>query len=67
MITFETEEDFENAVMEVLVKRLYVSVNTSDAGYYSSDGKMIEVAINDNLGGCITESSVSLPTPTLQY
>ena len=67
MIKFETEEDFEDAVMAVLAKRLEVSVNTSDAGYYSSDGKMIEVAINDNLGGCITNNSTSLPTPTLQY
>lgn len=32
MITFETQEDFEDAVMQVLYKRLCVNVEVSD-GY----------------------------------
>ena len=67
MITFEDEEEFENAVMSVLHKRLQVNISTRNAGYYSSEGKEIEVDISDSLDGCICLDSTSLPTPSLQY
>ena len=33
MITFETQEDFEDAVMQVLHKRLSIDVNVASRGY----------------------------------
>ena len=67
MITFETEEDFEDAVMAVLTKRLEISVDIRNASWYDSDGKVIEVTISDNVEGWLCESSASLPTLALQY
>lgn len=50
MITFETLEDFENAVMEVLRDRLEVGVSVSEGYYDYSETKVtkVEVTLRDS-------------------
>lgn len=48
MITFETQEDFEDAVMAVLRSRLYLSSEKSrDYGYRGNIEETIELSLKD--------------------
>lgn len=60
MITFETEEDFEVAVLQVIRDNLGI-----DTGYgeYGDGGRSIKLVINYHE----TISSTTLPTPTIGY
>lgn len=49
MITFETQEEFESAVMEVLRNRLILSVFTN--------GNYVRVKLDDHWGEMIAEDS----------
>lgn len=49
MITFNTQEEFENAVMEVLHSRLTLSVFTN--------GNYVRVRLDDNQGEMICQDS----------
>ena len=46
MIVFETQEAFEDAVMEVIKKRLRVEVK-ADQGYYSTKVDSLDVKLKD--------------------
>lgn len=45
MITFNSQEEFENAVMAVLDRRLRIKLNTYD----DCGGRFLEVVINDHI------------------
>lgn len=49
MITFNTQQEFENAVMEVLRNRLMLAVFT--------DGNYVRVKLDDHWGEMIAEGS----------
>lgn len=71
MITFNSQEEFEDAVMGVLANRLSIDVKTQRAGYYSGDGYDIHIKLIDSksgyMGETLSSASTGLPQPRLDY
>lgn len=63
MITFETQEDFEEAVLEIIKKRLVIRTGSGDRpNVYLSICRWNDYTHSDD-----SFTSDSLPTPKLRY